>query len=434
MQQLNLPYRPRPYQSEFENAMFSGKRRAFLLYHRRCGKDIACFNFLINCAITDGGLYYYILPTYRQAKRVIWDGIDESGKRLLDFLPKELIDGKPNNTEMKVRLFNGAMIQMVGSENYDALRGTNPSGVVFSEYAMQDPRAWTEVISPILAKNGGWAVFNTTPLGKNHAYDLWMMAKKSDDWYTQKLTIEDTNLIPRSVIDREIAEGKSEEIIQQEYYCSFARGIDGCYYGRLMSKADDNGRITRVPYQLDLPVHTAWDLGIGDSTSIWWYQVTPGGEIHFLEYYENAGEALQHYVGVVSSKDYLYGKHFFPHDVKARELGAGISREEQLRKMHLKPSLVPKHTVDDGHQSVRAILPRSWFDATKCKEGIKHLENYRKHYSDKLRCFTDRPLHDEHSHGADAMRYAAISIMRPQRSKMTKERAAQMYNQYTPNV
>jgi len=428
---VTIPYRPRPYQAVFEQAMLGGKRRAFLLYHRRAGKDIACWNFLINCALEDKpGLYFYVLPTYTQGKRVIWDGIDEGGTKLIHFIPKELIVGKPNSTEMKLNLINGSMIQVVGAENYDALRGTNPKGCVFSEYAMQDSRAWTEVISPILAKNGGWAVFNTTPLGKNHAFDLWSMAERSDNWFTQKLTIEDTGLIPREVIDQEIAEGKSKEIIEQEYWCSFDRGVDGTYYGRLISSAWDSGRITGVPVDSSLDVNTSWDLGIGDATAIWFWQETPGGEIHLVDFYENSGEGIAHYVQVLRQKGYLYGKHFFPHDTQARELGSGATREEQLRKLGIKPIILPRISVDDGIQNVRSILPRCWFDKERCREGIKHLEMYRKTYSNKLKCYVDRPLHDEHSDSADSLRYAAIAIVKRRKSGMTEADAERMATAY----
>jgi phage terminase large subunit len=432
---VTISYRPRPYQAIFEQAMLAGKRRAFLLYHRRAGKDIACWNFLINCALEDRpGLYFYVLPTYTQGKRVIWDGIDESGTKLLHFIPKDLIVGKPNSTEMKLNLINGSMIQIVGAENYDALRGTNPKGVVFSEYAMQDPRAWTEVISPILAKNDGWAVFNTTPLGKNHAFDLWQMAERSENWFTQKLTVDDTNLIPRSVIDTEILEGKPEEIIQQEYWCSFDRGVDGTYYGRLISKAWDDGRICSVPYDPSLDVDTSWDLGVGDSTAIWFFQQTPGGEVHFIDFYENTGEGLAHYVSVLREKDYLYGKHYLPHDVKARELGTGASREEMLRKLRVKPTIVPKLSIDDGIQAVRSILPRSWFDKTKCATGINHLENYRKAYSNKLRSYLDRPLHDDASNASDSLRYCSLAIAKGAKSGMTEADAENMAARYGYNI
>ena len=173
-------YHPRWYQQDFENAMFNGYRRAYLLYHRRAGKDFSCWMFMIYCALRDRpGIYYYILPTYAQGKKVIWDAIDESGKRFLDYIPKEAIIGKPNQQEMKIRLVNGSLIQIIGSDNPDSIRGTNPKGVVLSEYALQDPRIWHEIISPIFAKNNGWGIFNTTPRGKNHAWELWEIIQDS---------------------------------------------------------------------------------------------------------------------------------------------------------------------------------------------------------------------------------------------------------------
>jgi hypothetical protein len=201
MTEVTWPYKPRWYQQIFRDAMKKYKR-LFLLYHRRTGKDIACFNELAIRAILDTpGTYYYVLPTYSQGKKVIWKGITEDGRRIIDFIPKEL-KAKVNQSEMIIELQNGSMIQVVGSEQYDSLRGTNPKGVVFSEYAMQDPRCWTEIISPVLLKNGGWAIFNTTPLGRNWAYDLWKMAESSSEWFTHKLTVEDTGLITEKQLKR----------------------------------------------------------------------------------------------------------------------------------------------------------------------------------------------------------------------------------------
>ena len=431
MTDVTWPYEPRWYQQQLREAMHT-KKRAFLLYHRRAGKDIACFNELAIRAITDTpGTYYYVLPTYSQGKKVIWKGITESGSRIIDFIPKEL-KSKTNIAEMNIELVNGSMIQVVGSEQYDSLRGTNPKGVVFSEYAMQDPRCWTDIISPILLKNGGFAIFNTTPMGRNHAYDLWKMAEGSKDWYTQKLTVEQTGLITQAQLDQEIAEGKSPEIIQQEYFCSFSKGLDGTYFGALLNDARDQGRICHVPVDENLPVHTAWDLGIGDSTSIIFYQLVPGGEIHFVDYYENSGEALSHYVSVLHKKNYLYADHNFPHDVKARELGTGCTREETLRKLGVKPRIGERLPLEDGIQNFRSILPRCWFDDEKCGIAVKHLDNYRKHFSDKLRCFVDRPLHDTHSHCADAFRYAAVAIVKNSgSSSMTASNAAELWNKYS---
>lgn len=216
---VKLRYRPRWYQYLIHKAFHDGFNRVYALFHRRAGKDICAWNHLIYKA-TNGiaGLYYYICPTYTQAKKIIWNGIDESGKRILDFIPNQFVK-KVNNTEMMIEFVNGSIIQIVGCDNFDSLRGTNPRGVVFSEFAMMDPRVWTEVISPILTKNNGWAFFQTTPMGRNYAFDLWEMALTNKNWYTLKITIDDTQLIAKDLIDAERAEGKDEATIQQEYYC-----------------------------------------------------------------------------------------------------------------------------------------------------------------------------------------------------------------------
>jgi phage terminase large subunit len=352
-----------------------------------------------------------VLPTYTQGKKVIWDGINEAGDRILDYIPRACVSGKPNTSEMKIRLVNGSIIQVIGSENYDSIRGTNPIGVVFSEFAMQEPRIWTEVVSPILLKNGGWAVFNTTPLGKNHAWELWAMSKNNEGWFTQILTINDTNLITKEMIDRERAEGKSEEIIQQEYYCSFERGIEGSYYARLMNKAREEKRIGRVPVDIYAKVYTYWDLGVGDSTSIWFVQYV-GNEVHIIDYYENCGEGLPHYAKVLETKrieeGLIYGEHHAPHDIRQRELNTGISRLETASALGITFNIVPNVPIEDGIEAVRALIPKCYFDEKKCSQGIKCIENYRKRWNDKMHVYSTSPLHDYTSHGADAFRYLAV--------------------------
>lgn len=431
---VHFPYTPRWYQQEFERAMFDGKRFAYLLYHRRAGKDIACFNFLVNEAFKRVGLYVYALPDYTQAKKVIWQGIDEDGHGLLEYIPEPLI-AKTNATDLRIDLINGSSIQIVGAKTYDSFRGAGVVGCVLSEYAYQHPALWDRVLEPMIGKTNGFAIFNTTPNGKNHAYDMWNFAVQEEEWFTQKLTIGDTGLISQKQVERERRRGKPEEVIQQEYYCDWSSGAVGTYYAKLFGALWDHGKITNVPADDAIPVYTAWDLGIGDSTSIWWFQLLPGGEIHFIDYFEDSGEPLSYYAKIVKGKDYCYEDHFFPHDVMARELGTGASRFEMLRELGLYPTVTARLALDDGIQTVRSILPRCYFDKEKCSMGVKHLENYRKRWSDSLMCFVEKPLHNEASHASDAFRMAAINIVSGLgKQGITENDAERMWQTYASGV
>ncbi len=218
---LTLPYNyePRQYQLPVLQALDSGIKRAVCVWHRRAGKDKTFLNYMIRCMYERIGIYYYFFPTYNQGKKILWDGIDKEGKPLLDHFPEPLISSK-NATEMKITLQNGSLFQVVGTDNYDSIVGTNPIGFVFSEFALQDPMAWG-YIRPILAENGGWAIFPYTPRGFTHGYDIYQMAQMNPNWYCELLTIIDTGAITEAQVEEERNSGMSESLIQQEFYCSF---------------------------------------------------------------------------------------------------------------------------------------------------------------------------------------------------------------------
>lgn len=216
---INLPHNftPRPYQLPFLRALDSGINRVVIVWNRRSGKDVCTLNWCIKKLMTEVATCFYVMPTYSQGKKVIWDSVNNDGFRFLDYFPKEIIANK-NNQEMKIRLINGSLFQVIGSDNIDSLMGTNPKIVVFSEYALQDPAAW-EYIRPILKVNGGVAIFISTPRGRNHFYDLFRTAQTTDGWFSQKLTVEDTKVLTKEDVEKEMAEGMSYELAQQEYYC-----------------------------------------------------------------------------------------------------------------------------------------------------------------------------------------------------------------------
>lgn len=402
-----VDWRPRHYQMPLWSFMEGGGKRAVCVWHRRAGKDSTALNWTVVSAFKRPGIYWHLLPTYNQGRKIVWDGRTKEGKAFRDAWPKDAIKSE-NNTEMKLELENGSLWQVVGTDNVDRLVGANPVGCVFSEYSLQDPRAW-DYVRPILAENGGWALFIYTPRGRNHGHDIIEMSKRNPKWFSQVLSVEDTKVLSAEVIQEERDAGMPEEMVQQEYFCSFDAGLVGSYYGSQMAKALEDERITAVPYEPRLDVITVWDIGVGDSTAIWFYQIH-GFEIRCIDYYENSGEGLPHYVGVLRDKDYLYGTHYGPHDLEVRDFTTGKSRKDTAAGLGIKFRIVPKLSLEDGIDAVRSILRRCYFDAEKCKRGIEALRQYKKSWNDKMRCYNDHPDHDWSSHAADAFRYLAISM------------------------
>ncbi len=416
---------PRFYQAPIIDAIENrGYKRVLAILPRRAGKDLTAFNLCIRECLRKTCVIYYIFPTYSQAKKVIWDSVTNTGDRILDYIPTELVESM-NSQEMKIRFKNGSLLQLVGSDNYDSLMGTNPQGVVFSEYALQDPRAY-QYIRPILTANFGWAVFISTPRGKNHLWELYQIAITNPDWFTLKLTVEDTKHIPLSEIDKERAEGiMSEDLIQQEYYTSFTMGVEGAYYSKYIDKMKVERRIDRVPWNSGYKVHTAWDLGVSDSTAIIFFQLI-GQAVNIIDCYENNKEGLEHYIKYLESKPYQYGRHIAPHDIEVTEFGTGMTRLEKARQLGIKFNVAPRLSISDGIEGVRTTFSKMWIDDTYCSKLIKALENYRQEFDPKRKIYKSNPLHDWTSHFADAARYLCISLSKIKEG-MTPEKIDEMY-------
>lgn len=392
-------FKARPYQQPIFDAIENkGYKRVIAVLPRRAGKDIACWNFMIRQALLKVGVYFMVYPTYAQGRKILWDSLTNAGARFLDYIPEELI-ANMNQQEMKIRLVNDSLIQVIGSDNFDNLVGTNPRGCVFSEYALQDPRAY-QFLRPALTAIDGWAIMISTPRGKNHLWELYQIAiNNKNDWFAYTLTVEETGHIPLWEIQKELASGEmSEDLIEQEYYCSFSLGVEGSYYSKFMNKMRLEGRIGIVPYETGFKVHTAWDLGVHDKTVIVFYQ-TVGQIVRIIDYYENSDKGLDHYAKILNAKDYLYGKHFAPHDIAVRELSTGLSRLEAAKKLGINFTVLPNLPIEDGIECVKAALSsKIWIDEVKCKMLINSLESYRREYDSKRKVYNERPLHDSHSH------------------------------------
>lgn len=389
------------------------------MWHRRAGKDLLWLNRTTTAAVQRIGVYWHIFPTAKQGRKIIWDGVTKDGRPFISHWPQDLI-AERNATEMRLKLANGSVWQVVGSDNYnDALIGGNPVGIVLSEYALQNPSCWN-FLRPILAENDGWAAFAFTPRGKNHGWQLYEMARKNPDWFCERLSADQTNAISRAAIEAERAAGMPDELIEQEFYCSFEAALVGAYYGKLMREAEVAGRIGRVPYEPQLPVETWWDLGMDDQMSIWFIQRL-GREVRAIDYYENNGHGLDHYAKVLRDKEYSYSRFVLPHDIRVREMGnSGRTRLETLKKLmgvenpDDQPTqrfvVVPKQPPIERVNAVRTILPRCWFDEEKCSRGIEALKQYQRLWDDERKCFKEEPLHDWTSHGSDSFGHGATVL------------------------
>lgn len=402
-------FQPREYQIPFLDAMVNkGYKRALLIWPRRAGKDLVAFNYCIREALKKTCVVYLVYPTYNQGRKILWDSITNTGQRILDYLPEQVIESK-NGQEMKIRLKNGSLIQIVGSDNYDSLVGTNPQIIVFSEYALQDPRAY-QYLRPILAANDGSAVFISTPRGKNHLYELYQIALNSDNWFCQKLTLNETGHIPLHEIERERHEGlMSDDLIQQEYYTSFDMGVEGSYYSKYLDRMRLKGQIGQVPWEANFKVHTAWDLGVRDSTTIIFFQ-TVGQTVRLIDCYENSKVGLEHYAKILQQKPYQYGKHIAPHDIAVKELGTGMTRLEKARQLGITFTVAPNISIEDGIEAVRSAFSKIWIDEVACKPLLNALESYRQEYDARHKVYKGHPLHDWSSHFCDSMRYLAVSL------------------------
>lgn len=410
-QQRRMLYVPRPGQAKLHELL---KRFSVVVCHRRWGKTVFAVNTLLGSAlrakrISEAGRphFAYIGPLRNQTKTIAWDLLKHYAR------PFIRTSADINEAELRVDVLGNARIQLFGADNPDAARGVGLNGAVFDEYADMAPAMRTQVIGPALADRQGYQLFIGTPKGPNHFKTLYDEAVAGDPAHWMHATIKASESGVLS--DDELAMQRSlmsPEEYAQEFECSFVAPVSGSYYGKLIEQLREKKRICDVPHEPGLSVYTAWDLGIGDATAIWCFQLV-GREIRLLDYIENSGVGLDWYVTELRRRSYTYGTHILPHDAEVKELGTGRSRLETLRSLGIgQITIIAAQSVDDGIAAVRNVLPRCWFDAKGTVQGLKALEAYRAEYDHKRQTFNARPRHDWASHGADAMRYLALGLTR----------------------
>lgn len=419
MIELFKGWKPRPYQQEFFRAINGiGQPKKDRIFHRWCrrsGKDLTDTLHLFTQMIQVPANYVYFFPTYSQGRKAWWERVDiDTGKSTLDLMPKELIAGELNHQDMRMRLKNGSILRVVGSDKIDSVVGINTHGIIFSEWAYSDPYAWTKM-QPILSQNKGWAIFNSTPNGRNHMYDMENRIKKSGRWHfseVQTLWPEKPNYYPVvSLEDIQEARdsGIEEAMIEQEYGASYTAGIQGSFYSEAIKEIRDKGQIGLYPVINSAPVDTYWDLGYGDSTAIWFVQ-KQGGAYVFIDYHEASGEDIGKSAAALKEKGYNYGMHYLPHDGGNHNVGVSFSMDRILSYslVDLRLSSVVRVAtrlgVEEGIQASRHIMPQCYFDEGRCEDGIRKLEAYHRKWDSKAQVFMKTPAHDWSSHCADAFR------------------------------
>ena len=431
--EVRLPnnFTPRSYQAAVMAYFDAGGRRAFCAWHRRAGKDLVAIHQTCKSMHVKKGTYWHFFPTRAQAKRSIWEGMTKSGERILEqcfpgFInPKRAgsIVAKKNESEMSIELKCGSSWRLMGTDKTEFV-GAGPQGVVFSEFAQSRPKAW-DFVRPMLRESGGWAWFITTPRGRNHAQKLFKDASKPDSgWFCDTKTVHQTGLTyasnkdrpdlsPDEMMDEERAEGMAEELIAQEYLVDWTAANIGSIYGKFMSALEGRNALDVDFEHPNDGVHTSWDLGVSDSTAIWFWRLS-GDSVEFIDFYENHGQAAQHYFDVIEEKGYGYETHWLPHDARARTLVTGTSFHEEAVKHFADKgcgavAIGPQLSLRDGIGAGRWLLQRPATRFHKrCEDGVNALRAYEYEYDEDTKTFSTKPLHNWASHPSDGFRYGAI--------------------------
>lgn len=443
MPTISLPhlYDARSYQDDWWDALHDegihkGKHYQIFVFnvHRRGGKDISNWNMAIECGAEEPMTIKYAFPTSDMARDNLWESYTNDNMRFTDFFPKELRarkhrgDDGLNDSLKRIEYITGGSIRVISAHKPGRLRGGNSKLFVLSEFQAMDPMV-IDIIMPIIEANGGRLIINMTSNGDSAAKVLLQGWLEDPTVYVSILPATMTNVfkpeqlikIRKDTIIRFEARGLSAEeanaFVDQEYYCSWESPVIGSYFGGAMRLAETQGRITSVPHESSLPVHTWWDLGIDDSMTIWFVQYL-GREIRVIDYFESSGEGIPYYIRVLRGQheglermtEYTYGSHLAPHDIEVRELTTGVSRKETAEKLGVKFKTIHRPVrKQDGIDASRNILGRCFFDKVNCKRGISALKGYKKEWNDKMQVYSDQPVHDWTSHGADGFQTGALS-------------------------
>ena len=413
--QIPNNWTPRPYQLDALRAFDNGLRRQSLIWHRRAGKDSYSLQLGAIQAHQLPGTYWHLFPLQVQARRAIWHGIGASGVKFLEQSLPLSVRTTTRQQEMMIELKCGSTFQMAGSDSYDSLVGSNCRGVIFSEWALCDPRAW-DYIRPIIRENDGWAVFITTYRGKNHAYKMHKRALKDPDWYASTLTVDDTRrgngsrVLTKKDIDAERREGMSEAMIQQEYYCSPMASFEGAYWGDAMRKLVTDGRLTNVAHVADVPVSAAFDLGMDDHMAAIFIQEV-GNEVRIIGSRSWRFTPIPEVCADMAKLPFPVRHVHLPHDAMVTGMNSGKTRERVFRDFGYTTEVVasPPGSKQPGIEAARNLLAQTWIDEAANELLFEAFMGYRTEESNEPGVFRLTPAHTWESHYADSFQVYAKS-------------------------
>lgn len=412
MPEIVLPhgFTPRPYQAQAMLAFDAGFKRGVYVWARRSGKDVTFMHQIAKMAHQRVGTYFHMLPTFTQAKRNVWDAIDDQERRILDHVFPPAIRKSTNETDLKLNLRCGSVYQLIGADSYNLVVGANPIGLVMSEYALIDPRAW-QIFRPILQQNGGWAAFIGTPRGYNHFHEQLEIAKRERDWHYSVIDAIEAGYMSQEDIDREIRTGMPEELARQEYLVDFSAANVGAILGSRIERAEKDGRIAdTIDYDPNAgEVIITSDIGYRDAAAWWWWQAVPGG-YNLLNYDEDTGLEAGDWIERLRSHPFPIGRVLLPKDAKAKTMATRHSVLEQFLQAGFSCSIVPQVRIVDRINAARSVVPRCRFARTRCAKGLQMLRDWAFKYDEERKSFSREPDHNYASHGGDAFSYGATMI------------------------
>jgi phage terminase large subunit len=425
---LPFNWEPREPQMRLWTALESGVKRAMMVAHRRWGKDEVGLHYTCTAMHTRVGTYWHCLPEYAQAKKAIWDAVNpHTGRRRIDeAFPKELRESTRAD-DMFIRMKNGSTWQVIGSDRFRGLVGAGVCGIVFSEWAKANPAAWA-YLAPMLVENNGWALFITTPQGRNHAKRLYDMAKNDPhNWYAELQSVVDSGLISLEDVEKQRAEYRAlygneggDSLIQQEFYCDFDAPVLGSFWGRPIADAEKIGRVQEVDVIPELPVHTMWGLGEDDAVGIWCFQLLPD-RINLVDYTESHTGDIEGFAAWLKERKYN-GLDYLPPSARMRDYSPSPTRTrlETMRQLGRKPILVPDVKLVDRIHAGRITLKSCYFDKMRTERGLDCLKAFSAEWDEESNVPKQTPKHNWASYAAFSFGHLAVTWQLPRTSERDK--------------